>query len=54
MLETTAIVNFLLLRLKRSLYEPLMNDVPAPHRAMVAGAIEFAGFRGVDVLGGGG
>ena len=41
MFETTAIFDFLLLRLKRALYEPWMEDVPALQRAVVAGAVEF-------------
>ena len=45
MLETTAIIDFLLLRLKWSLHEARMEDEPGFRRAVVPGTVEFAGLR---------
>ena len=45
--ETTAMVDFLLLRLKGALQEPWLEDVTALRRAIVVGSVEFAGFRDV-------
>ena len=45
MLETTALVKFLLLRLKDALHDAWMEDVPGLRRAVVDGPVEFAGLR---------
>ena len=47
MLETTAMVDFLLLRLRGALHEVWLEDVPELRRAIIAGSVEFSGMRSV-------
>ena len=47
MLEVTTMVDFLMLRLKGSLYEPWMEDVRQLRRCVIAGRVLFDLLRGV-------
>ena len=46
-METTAMVDFLLLRLRGALPEVWLEDVPELRRALIAGSVEFSGMRSV-------
>ena len=47
MLEVTAMVDFLMLRLKGALYEPWMEEVPQLRRCVIARRVLFDELRGV-------
>ena len=46
-LETTTMVDLLLLRLRGALHEVWLEDVPELRRAIIAGSSEFSGMRSV-------
>ena len=47
MLVTTAMVDFLLLRLRGALHEVWLEDIPDLQRAIIAGSMEFSEMRSV-------